>query len=63
MNEIVLRAKLRKWQDKDLSATIRRLNLQQGEMSHLVRVGFVLALQQRQDLKLFERLDNDNERG
>ena len=60
MKPIVLRAQLRKWQDRDLVATVKGLNLEQGEMSDLVRTGFVLALQQR-DLKLFERWDNGNE--
>ena len=61
MKPIVLRAQLRKWQDRDLVATVKGLDLEQGEMSDLVRTGFVLALQQRQDLKLFERWDNNRE--
>jgi len=61
MKPIVLRAQLRKWQDRDLVATVKGLDLEQGEMSDLVRTGFVLALQQRQDLKLFERRDNNHE--
>lgn len=37
MKQIVLRAKLRMWSDSDIDACLRKLNLKQGEMSHLVR--------------------------
>jgi len=55
MKPIVLRAQLRKWQDRDLVAIVKGLNLEQGEMSDLVRTGFLLALQQR-EINLSERM-------
>jgi len=47
VKDIVLRAKLRKWLDRDLEKIVRDLELHQGEMSDLVRVGFRMALVER----------------
>lgn len=57
---IVLRAKLRKFHDRDIEKALSKHKLEQGEMSDLVRRGFRMALKERgfytiDDMKIFER--------
>lgn len=39
-----LRARLRKWEDRDIDKAIRKLKPTRGEMSYLVRKGFRMVL-------------------
>ena len=55
MSAIVLRAKLRKLEDQDIAKAVRKLKLQQGEMSYLVRRGVRMALL---DLGVIETIDD-----
>jgi hypothetical protein len=59
---IVLRAKLRKWQDSDIEGAVKRLQLQQGEMSFLVRRGFRMALVERGVLETIDDIETAIER-
>jgi len=63
MKEIVLRAKLRKWEDRDIDRVVRCLNLQQGEMSYLVRRGFRMALRERGVMETIDDIETAIERG
>lgn len=56
-----IKARIRERRDKDIKDAVGRLRLEEGELSHLVRRGFRMALreigelQTIDDLKLFER--------
>ncbi|MDQ7094249.1 hypothetical protein REC12_11675 [Desulfosporosinus sp. PR] len=63
MGQIVLRAKLRKWQDRDIENALMRLKLEQGERSYLVRRGVRLALKERGVLETIDDIETAIERG
>ena len=58
---LVIRARLRKRRDRDIQRAVSLLELEEGELSDLVREGFRMALRERgametvDDMKLFER--------
>ncbi|MDR3602064.1 MAG: hypothetical protein P4L49_16520 [Desulfosporosinus sp.] len=60
-----IKARLRKWEDKDLERCILSLKLKQGQMSILVRESVRKVLVERgvmetvDDMKVFERRDID----
>lgn len=63
MKEIVLRAQLRKWHDRDIDKAVRSLHLEQGELSSLVRRGFRMVLVERGVLNTIDYVETAIERG
>lgn len=41
---VELRARIRRWEDRDIDKAIRKLKPTRGEMSYLVRKGFRMVL-------------------
>ena len=62
MPAIVLRAKLRKWEDRDIDRAVRKMKLQQGEMAYLVRRGVRLALRECGVMETIDDLETAIER-